>query len=447
MITHMKTLGPFLGLSLMIAFPGPLYTAVMSSDEKGETVIQSPQEQSLQDHKAKVFNIQGTVLILRKSAADWEPLAPGSEIIEGDRLRTEAGSFVEIHYDDFYQNFVRIDEKTYAEFQSIEPTKVFLMDGEIFNTLEALPAGTSYEIATPTSIAGVRGTSFTRKYSSAGEEDETLVEDGTVDVFPVLDTQGTFDAASKIQVTREQSLQLTRAMIDKRDFALLKPSPMTPEQKQRIQTKFQAVRDGLQKFAGGPEAMQKNRAQWENIKNDPKRIEKIRDEQKKTPGGPGGPSGPGNQGPLNPNSQTADFIKKFQGPPASPAGNLKPVRFDHGNAPVFDREPGRKPGIGADPPKPFTDRKPGDAPGYPFPRENRPLGVPAKTNDPVFPPVYAPREIGARPNQVPTPAQVKQPQLQNSVRENTSQRPPHAAADGQRPSPSRPQGQAKQNKS
>ncbi len=112
------------------------------------------------DHRAKVFEFEGDVRILKAGADEWMPAEKEMVLEAGDQILTGKGSFVDIVYDDHFLNVARIDAETKAEFRSIEPTELHLEDGKIFSALDGLAPGDGYRISTPTAVAGVRGTTF-----------------------------------------------------------------------------------------------------------------------------------------------------------------------------------------------------------------------------------------------------------------------------------------------
>lgn len=132
----------------------------------------------LQDHLARVFEIQGEARLLKHSTDSWVPLQKDMIIEAGDQIVTEAESKVKITYDDHFLNIAVIKEKSKVEFRSIEPTDVHLEDGSIFSVVERLN-GDTYQISTPTAVAAVRGTHFSTAYDAhSGSFSVNLFPDG-----------------------------------------------------------------------------------------------------------------------------------------------------------------------------------------------------------------------------------------------------------------------------
>ena len=129
----------------------------------------------LKDHIGKVFDFQGDARLLRKDAERWKAVQRGMIIRQGDQIVTGKNSFVEIAFDSYFLNIARIEEKTRAEFLSIEPTNIRLEDGTVFSSLEGLKPGQGYKVTTPTAVAAVRGTVYSVSYSRKTEEAEIKV--------------------------------------------------------------------------------------------------------------------------------------------------------------------------------------------------------------------------------------------------------------------------------
>jgi hypothetical protein len=125
---------------------------MIPADRQGDA-----QTASLHDHRAKVFDFSGDVKILKKGSDNWIAVTKEMVLEMGDQLLTKKESTLDIAYDEYFLNIVRVDENTKAEFRSIEPTDLHLEEGTLFNALDGL-AGEKYQISTQTAVAGVRGT-------------------------------------------------------------------------------------------------------------------------------------------------------------------------------------------------------------------------------------------------------------------------------------------------
>lgn len=191
-----------------LVFPFGISYAQMSSslgsEGKGQALMQAtkaqdaqtslPQTQleksdTLKDHQAKVIQIEGEVKILKVNTENWVSAEKGMILETGDQILTGDNSHIEFSYDEFFLNIAKIEQKTKAEFRSIEPTDLYMEDGTIFSALDGL-AGNKYQISTPTAVAAVRGTHL---YTEA--------ENGAfVDIAVIPDTR---DHQSSVEVLLE----------------------------------------------------------------------------------------------------------------------------------------------------------------------------------------------------------------------------------------------------
>lgn len=261
-------------------------------------------EESLTDHKAMIFNASGDIKILKKGSAEWRAIEANETIGEGDQMKTEADAFVELVYDDFYLNLARIGSNTLVEFRAIEPTDIFLSNGGVFNDLDGLAKGTTYEVATPTSVAGVRGTEFYRAFDASSKTDTVFVKEGEVAYMPldlsgnIIDKVTEVGAGMAIEMPEEMHQQMIRGEIPN-----IEARPMTPEQNQQIREMFSEVKGDLVAFAGDPNLLGDMKEKFEAVRNDPEKMAAFREriEEKDREMGIGNPNDKGPSGdPQNP---------------------------------------------------------------------------------------------------------------------------------------------------
>jgi len=134
-----------------------------------------------------VADLEGTLEVRHAGTDAWTPLAAGAALQGGDRLRTGAGSRAKLLLrDDSVLNLAPASEISLDQ-QVAAPApvaKISMLAGKLRAVVtERYGApGATYEVETPTAVAGVRGTSFVASYDAA--QDETLVV-GLVDVTTV----------------------------------------------------------------------------------------------------------------------------------------------------------------------------------------------------------------------------------------------------------------------
>lgn len=90
--------------------------------------------------------------------------APGDSIAENDTVTTGTASMVDIVYGT--SGIIRINENSQVRMTSLfsgpgaDRSRMDLASGKMFVTVSKLAKGSSFEVASPTTIAAVRGTSF-----------------------------------------------------------------------------------------------------------------------------------------------------------------------------------------------------------------------------------------------------------------------------------------------
>lgn len=144
---------------------GAITPPALGNDPRMATILEEHDASSVLgagavDHKAKVFEFEGDVRILKAGQDEWVQAEKEMILEAGDQILTGKESFMDVVYDDHFLNVARIESETKAEFRSIEPTELHLEDGKIFSALDGLAPGDGYRISTPTAVAGVRGTTF-----------------------------------------------------------------------------------------------------------------------------------------------------------------------------------------------------------------------------------------------------------------------------------------------
>ncbi len=119
--------------------------------------------------QAKVLNIKGEAKLLRSGTSDWVALTPDVMIAEGDKIKTAAASQVELECAGNAKTAeLVVRESTEFAFETFRHDKgtqneTTMLDVEIGSVLvkaEKLVGDSSFEVKTPTSIVGIRGTTF-----------------------------------------------------------------------------------------------------------------------------------------------------------------------------------------------------------------------------------------------------------------------------------------------
>lgn len=209
------------------------------------------------DAKAVISNVTGTAKILRSGTDEWTTLVEGDVLQEGDQIRTDGNSSVDIVYDESSLNTAHIEENSIVEYRGLEPTFVYLADGSICNSLEALPEGQEYEVATDTAVNAIRGTKFLRSFNAANQTDSTVVADGSVESFSVLPDGSKGEESIVIQ--KDNALTVTPELLRVTPFSQLRPLPSDFEIRKKISGLENDFQKRLGESVGGPEALKEHR--------------------------------------------------------------------------------------------------------------------------------------------------------------------------------------------
>jgi len=109
---------------------------------------------------AIILFMQGDVKVKSAQSQVWMSAEKGMVLSKGDNLKTGPESWAEIGFDKDFKNSVRIQEKSHVVFTDIGAIKINLIQGELRSLVENLSKNTIFEIKTPVSICGVRGTGW-----------------------------------------------------------------------------------------------------------------------------------------------------------------------------------------------------------------------------------------------------------------------------------------------
>lgn len=108
----------------------------------------------------KVISVSGSAGYLASGKADWEELKADMTLYSGDSVKTGKDSSVNIAFDGERENVVNIHSDTHVVLKLGDREKIELIDGEVFALVKRLPAGSAFEIRTPTAVCGARGTGW-----------------------------------------------------------------------------------------------------------------------------------------------------------------------------------------------------------------------------------------------------------------------------------------------
>ena len=159
----MKNIGVIIRISALLLISDAAILCDVSSGAEGPGV--------------EIVSIRGDVEVLLADEEDYMEAEEDMFLQAGDSIKTADASYAELAFDEEAENIVRIEEDTYAVFILGDDEKIELLEGEIFSTINSLPAGASFEIRTPTAVAAMRGTDWLTRVDEYGTDIEAVTGD------------------------------------------------------------------------------------------------------------------------------------------------------------------------------------------------------------------------------------------------------------------------------
>jgi len=109
---------------------------------------------------AKVTFVQGDVKVQKSGATAWDTAKAGLVLADGDTIKTAKASAVEISFDKNNKNMVRLEEESTAILRGKSLNRIELPVGRIRSLVKSLKKESSFDIKTPTVVAGARGSGW-----------------------------------------------------------------------------------------------------------------------------------------------------------------------------------------------------------------------------------------------------------------------------------------------
>jgi ferric-dicitrate binding protein FerR (iron transport regulator) len=130
---------------------------------------------------AKVLFVQGDVKVQKSGKTAWDAAKPGLVLADGDTIKTSKSSAIEISFDKDNKNLVRLEENSTAILRGKALNRIELPEGRIRSLVKNLKKESSFDIKTPTVVAGARGSgwdviAFGNRDNVKAFEDEIFVQ-------------------------------------------------------------------------------------------------------------------------------------------------------------------------------------------------------------------------------------------------------------------------------
>ena len=137
---------------------------------------------------AEIISFNGDVKVYQADKNAWVDAREDMRLNNKDKIKTAASAGAEISLDSTLKNIATIGPETEIEIEDCKANKLFMSKGKIMAVLESLPAESSFEVRTPTAVAGVAGTVLS--VETDGEETGVSCIEGDVYVSG-LEADGT----------------------------------------------------------------------------------------------------------------------------------------------------------------------------------------------------------------------------------------------------------------
>ncbi|TAL35432.1 MAG: hypothetical protein EPN93_10390 [Spirochaetes bacterium] len=132
----------------------------------------------------------------------------GEAVAQGDTIKTGVESLVDLTYG--VSGVIRINESSLVKLATLfggagGDSRIEISEGRMFVTVSKLQKGDKFEVASPTTIAAVRGTSF--KVTADSETSRIDVISGTIKVNPVQDGKVIAEIESVVEVNKTVTVE------------------------------------------------------------------------------------------------------------------------------------------------------------------------------------------------------------------------------------------------
>ena len=132
-------------------------------------------------HAAEIIYVEGSVQVQGSKEDSWHKAERGTKVDIGDKIRTARNSRADVALDDAKKNTIRIDPKTLVVLNSANPGTIDKLDlsrGKVYAKVENIKSGLAFEVTTPSSVAGVRGSAYS-VYAERDEDEIQALKDTT----------------------------------------------------------------------------------------------------------------------------------------------------------------------------------------------------------------------------------------------------------------------------
>ena len=141
-----------------------------------------------------IVALEGKALLRKDEHSKWESAQVGRTLSESAEIKTKGNARLTLAFNDRQNSVLTIEKNTRVKVENILPGSVFLSKGKVFALIKDVETGGSFEVRTPTAVAGARGTGWMTEYEG-GRTSVSCFDDAVVVT--------NLDAAGNILDTRD----------------------------------------------------------------------------------------------------------------------------------------------------------------------------------------------------------------------------------------------------
>lgn len=109
---------------------------------------------------AKIVEVKGKVQVKETPSAEWQKAKINMMLEKDAEVQTQKKSQCTLAFDEELKNILTVKENSHIKLENVSPGKVFLPEGRVFTLIESLAKAETFQVRTPTAIAGARGTGW-----------------------------------------------------------------------------------------------------------------------------------------------------------------------------------------------------------------------------------------------------------------------------------------------
>ncbi|MBI4778524.1 FecR domain-containing protein [Candidatus Desantisbacteria bacterium] len=186
---NVRKMGCLLAVLFVVAFLIPVCASGTTTTQSGTTTTQE------QEQEISLTKVSGLVEVQTIGEVKWKKAVVGMKLKSNQRIRTFEKSRAYLDLGDGSSMVIGVNSildilelKKQIEGQKGLVSKVKLWIGKIRTEIKKLDADSSFEVITPTALAGVRGTKWSN-FVNDDDSSSTYVEDGTVWLESLMSNQ------------------------------------------------------------------------------------------------------------------------------------------------------------------------------------------------------------------------------------------------------------------